>query len=199
MMPVQINTKITRGWIRASKSMSARAQYKAMADAGVTAIYDADKSGLGLDVCIRSLRPGDTLGVTTADRLAGTRKAIRVALDQIRERGAVLVELKTGRRSDRADDVASMVLDAVDEIAADGRRLTRGEAQRLGKLGGEALRKALDETRLPEREARRIWRTNGNWSNMECLNHMPGWSQDAAYRHLGTRGLAKGRTRKDRG
>lgn len=33
----------------------------------------------------------------------------------------------------------------------------------------------------------------GNWSNAQCLSHMPGWTLAEAYRKLKKRGLAKGR------
>lgn len=56
------------------------------------------------------------------------------------------------------------------------------------KRGG---RKKKD--RMPEKEAKAIWRSLEYVEDWRALQHMPGWTQRSAYRWLGPRGIRVGR------
>jgi hypothetical protein len=187
--------------VRASRHTGERKQLDMLeSNPDIHPIYNA-KMHLVTDM-IRSLRPDDELWVSTLGRLAPRRKELRAAMDAIHERKTVIVEAKTGRRSDRLADVAAMVLDAADELALDARMngMTPKQAERYGRIGGEITRKRVAKEmaakRLPKAEARNIW-ANPLITNAEALAAMDGWTQASAYREFGKRKLAKGRPRKN--
>jgi len=164
----------------------------------VAPIYNADTNDLG-DL-IRSLRDDDEVWVTSLGRLAPRRADLRRAVDLIHNKKCIIVEAASERRSDR--DGASMALDAADELMGEARGLTPEQASRFGARGGKANAKRVLETfkdRMPRKEALRIWTDPdlARLSNIKVLRKMTGWTQRAAYRHLGPRGLAKGRPRSD--
>jgi hypothetical protein len=119
-------------------------------------------------------------------------------MQAVRAKNSVIVEAETGRRTDRLLDVEAMILDAADELARDGRALTRRQAKRFGAMGGKAnaerLAAEVANKRMPRAEAMRWWR-DGGLTNTEALHHMKGWTQSLAYRLLGKRGRAAGRPR----
>lgn len=169
-----------------------------LARCNVRPIYKA--SECGLDVYIKALRPGDEVWVTSLARLTEKRVDLRRAVDEIHSKECVIVEAASERRSDR--DGASMALDAADELMGEARALSPEQATKFGVKGGKANAKRVREMfkdRMPRKEALRIWTDSdlARLSNIKVLRKMPGWTQRAAYRHLGPRGLAKGRPRGD--
>lgn len=96
-----------------------------------------------------------------------------------------------------------MALEAADELMGEGRRLTPEQAQRFGSKGAAAnvqrMMEKFVKRRMPTLEATKIWTDPdlATLSNHAVLRRMPGWTQRAAYRHIGPRGLAKGRPRAD--
>jgi DNA invertase Pin-like site-specific DNA recombinase len=136
---------------------------------------------------VRSLREGDELCVTTLDRLAGKRTLLREMIEEVHKRGAVIVELSTGRRSDDVSALPGMIAEAFEMLLRDHRHQQRRLGRKTGRKGG---RKPKDD-RMDEKEARAIWRdrTMQDW---QALLKMPGWSKRSAYRLLGPRGFAAG-------
>lgn len=156
-------------------------------------IYDWDE-GDGTGDLIRSLRSGDHVVVTTLARLAPTREGIRAAVQDIHKRKATIIETETSRRSSDRDQALDMLADAVAELAGDSRALPAKRAREYGKMAWSKKR----AKRMPLDQAERVWLStrNAGLSNGECIALMPGWTERAAYRELGKRGLAKGRPRK---
>lgn len=156
-------------------------------------IYHWEEGG-GTGDLIRSLRSGDHVVVTTLARLAPTREGIRAAVQDIHKRRATIIETETSRRSSDRDQAIDMLADAVAELAGDSRALPAKKAREYGKLAWSKKR----AKRMPISEAERIWRStlNKDKSNGQCIALMPGWTERAAYREIGPRGLAKGRPRK---
>lgn len=187
-----------RGWVRGSPRAKAETQIEMLKRCHVTAFYNADAHDLS-DL-IRSLRGGDEVWVTSLGRLAPRRADLRRAVDEIHSRKCVIVEAASERRSDR--DGAAMALDAADELMGEARGLSHEDARKHGAKGGEVNRKRVLELfkdRMQRKEALRIWADPdlARLSNLKVLRKMSGWTQRAAYRHLGPRGLAKGRPRSD--
>lgn len=186
------------GFLRVSRAAGERSQREMLERNDVHPIYNAKDVDLA-DVA-KSLRPGDELWVTTLGRLASNRRDLSHAIDAIHNQKAIIVEAASERRSDKAAQVAQMVMDAVQEITQDARALSPAKARKFGSLGGQItrlrVRRAMEAQRLPKAEARNVW-LNPRLTTAEALEQMTGWTQASAYRHLKTRKLAKGRPRKN--
>jgi len=182
------------GWVRASRLHPNGKQRKALESIGVGVIYEESEHET-LDDMIRSRRPGDTVYVTSLSRLARTKEGILIAIDRLRERGCVIVETTTGRRSDRLEDCPHMIMDAVSDIAQDNRALPSKLAAEFGRRGALATAAKKQAERTPESEAKLIWRGNPDKTNREVLDMLTGWTERAAYRHLGPRKREAGRPR----
>lgn len=165
----------------------------------VSPIYNADQHTL--DTLIKSLRPGDEVWVTSLARLVTKRVDLRRAIDAIHSKECIVIEAASDRRSDR--DGAPMALDAADELMGEARGLTAEQAQRFGAKGAAAsvqlTMEKFAKRRMAPLEATKIWTDPdlATLSNHAVLRRMPGWTQRMAYRHIGPRGLAKGRPRSD--
>lgn len=158
-------------------------------------IYRASEHDMA-DV-VRALLPGDTVLMTTLGRAASNRRDLQRVIDDIHTKKSFIAEASTGRSTKDGAETAQMVLDAVKELTGDVFRLTPRQAKEYGRKGGELNGKRLAEGRMPERYAKTIWRdpANADLKNEEVLAKLEGWTVRAAYRHLGKRGLAKGRPR----
>lgn len=159
-----------------------------MRDAGVEKVYGTDKAETVLDAIKHiSGRGSAVIMVTSMARLGSSREAIRDAVAAAHERGAVIVEMKTGRRSDDAAVAVQMALDAADEIAMDHRAFTRHEA-RLA-----ARKRWNGEERKPRTavgSAMRVWKDTENFPTIpQVLEHADcaGWTQTALYKAFGRR------------
>lgn len=177
-----------RGWVRGSPRHPARKQHAALID-HCGAVYDAAKDDV--HDYIKWLREGDVVLVTTLARLASHRDEVQSLVKLIHLKKCVILEAGSGRRSDRVEDLADMAFDAARELAGDKPVHSRAEAIRKGNLGGHPKAE-----RSPVQEAAVFWK-NTNLAPAEALKRMPGWTMRAAYRDLGTRGMAAGRPRKD--
>jgi hypothetical protein len=187
-----------RGWVRGSRLASDATQIEMLKRYDVRPIYNAKDHNL--EAYIRSLRSGDEVWVTSLGRLAARRADLKRAVDLIHSKKCVIVEAASERRSDR--DGAAMALDAADELMGEAKALTPENARKFGAMGGKANAKRVAEEfkdRMPRKDAHKIWTDTdlARLSNVKVLRKMPGWTQRAAYRHLGPRGLAKGRPRGD--
>ncbi len=163
-------------------------------------IYNAEVHSF--DDFTKALRAGDEVWVTSLARLAPRRRELREAIEMIHGREAIIVEAASDRRSDRAAQATAMVLDAADELAGEARGLTPQQAQEFGAKGGTATAKVYKQrfrNRMPLVEAKKIWTDPdlAALSNHRILKRLAGWTQVSAYRHMGPRGLSKGRPRKD--
>lgn len=189
-----------RGWVRGSRLASAEAQIKMLEKCNIRPIYNAEVHSF--DDFTKALRVGDEVWVTSLARLAPRRRELREAINLIHSKDAVIVEAASERRSDRGAQATAMVLDAADELAGEARGLTPQQAQEFGAKGGKANAKLIKQrfrNRMSLTDARKLWTDPdlATLSNHRLLSRMPGWTQPSAYRHIGPRGLAKGRPRND--
>lgn len=197
--------KLRRSYIRASRHHTAAMQRELLLAAG----YPKDKiyveGHVGIIELLRAITDREyQIGVTTLGRLGRTREILREVLTEIITKGSTIHEVTTGREisTKREATAAAMAFDASRELTGDARGPTREEARERGKLGGKARGVALAERiaaeRMPIGKAEKIWlNTKSKMTNIERLMLMPGWTIDAAYEHLGKRGAAYGRPRKD--
>lgn len=179
-----------RGFIRITRRHGEKMQQAALADV-CGAIYRADDQD-GMSDLLRSLRSGDAVMVTTLGRLASRFDDLGAILGEIHKRKAVLIETTTGRRSDVASDMVSMMVDARSELLGEARAFTT----RTGKRAAQKRWANGGPERMPEEAARRIWHDRRIATMTEALSQMRGWSMTTAYRRLGKRHAPAGRPRK---
>jgi hypothetical protein len=181
-----IETIMKRGFARKTPRHSEAKQKAALLAAGVEdrVIYVGDDD---LDSFVRALRPGDEACVASLARFAPNRRILGDVIEAIHQKGAVIVEVETGRRSDDPPAQARMILDAADELAGDQRKLRRSDAIRYGKLGGKPFKQA----NMPDADAVAIWR-NLDISSRDAAD-MIGLNYVTCYRRFGKRGAPAGR------
>lgn len=174
----------TRGYVRPSRRHGAREQIAALVAAGVDdgLIYTEGKTETLAD-CLQSLRPGDTLAVTTLARLHNRRDGILAVVYELAAKRVILWTVENNKSyAFELVDVLSAVIDAMDELANDKRRMTKQEARRAAQIR---------HGRTPTEVARRIWEDTKNFPTVgEALAHpdMDGWLVHDAYRKLKARG-----------
>lgn len=181
-----------RGYIRPTKDRPAGPQRELLQSKGVTIIYEEGK-GETLENAIKHMRRGSVLYVPTFDRLSAHRRVLKQIIADVHERGAIIIEAKTGRRSDRAKDIAEMIFEAID--INNRRPLSTAEARRRGLLGGAPKKKLLSK-----RQDRMIWKDVVNYPDIADV--VTAWSGDisvrTAFRWWGKRGTAIGRKKRAR-
>lgn len=138
-------------------------------DGKVIAYVEEDRrnrEGLPMrDGWIRAMRRGEEFGVPFFHRLAVSAQDLREVRQRVREKGAVIIELDTGRRSDDADDLADMLDEARDFWSRRG--LTAAEARALGKLGAAASPVTKAKTdRCPDEVAEAILNDHTNYPTL---------------------------------
>lgn len=182
------------GWLRVSRAAGEKSQRTMLEQHDAHPIFEAKT--MPFDDFVKQLRPGDEVAVTSLGRLAPTRAALRHAIDAIHSKKCIIVEVATGRQSNRAAEFGQMVLDAADELTSDARGVTPSEAKRYGKIGGQItkarVKREMEGKRMPKGEAKNIW-MNPLISGPEAIAQMTGWTMASAYRILKKRKLAKGR------
>jgi hypothetical protein len=142
---------------------------------------------------VRLVRPGDTVFIWVLVRVP-TRKGqdelppvaqVREVIREIHDRGGVLIEVYTGRRSSKATDKSAMIADAQRSLKTAGRRLLppghASPGRRERKFTAEEW--ALAET---------IWRDVHKFPSWEFVQqHLPeGFTTARAFRKWGARGAA---------
>lgn len=179
-----------RGYVRPSGRVGRAKQIAEMGRHLIEVVY-VEGDDETADDAIRSLREGDELCVTTLDRLAAKRSEIMPRVEAVHSRGAVVVELETGKRSDDPKALPHMVARAFEMLLRDNRYQTRKYGKKTGAKGGRPK-----EDRMPEAKARIIWRSAEFETPADAVMRMPGWSVRTAFRLLGGRGLRVGRPSK---
>lgn len=192
-------TKI--GFIRPIKQRhSQERQHDALTKSGAQSFFTVGEDGVASwrDVA-RLTRRGDTVWVEALALLPDERiprkrqPAVDLieALDEFRDRGVVVIEASTGRRSDRKDELKAMRADAIKSLGAGGRSLPTAKARKNGGKGGR--RPKVFSERDMER-AEMVW---GNLKKFprwqDVRDALPkGFSTDRAFKLWGARGrLAK--------
>lgn len=182
---------ITVGYVRGYIRHPEKPQEDELVKAGATVIYREGRDAETFAECARALQRGDTLKVTSLARLGPTRDDLRRNVLAVLKRKAVIVETRTGRRTDNAESALLMLLDAVDELSQDRRAYTPTEAKK-------AARKRWAEKRgerAPRAAAEKIWKDTERYKTIaEAMAHpdMEGWTVRQAYRAFDPRGTTVG-------
>lgn len=146
---------------------------------------------------VRSLRKGDEAMIATAAALPHGPAAIRAALADLDKIGAVLVVADTGRRSDKAQQRADIVLDAIE-----------GQKRNKNSFDSKSARAAAKKSwknrarkKMPDKDALLMWRNVVKYPNTQELVHQMrkhGWTSRMLYKQFGPRfpELRMGRPRK---
>lgn len=159
---------VSLGYARVStKDHDLESQHQQLIAAGCYDVYaDQGKSGATmarpeLEACLRALQPGNTLVVTTLDRLGRTVRGLAALLDTLKDRKIDFRSLAEG--IDTTTMQGQMMISVIADVAKMERELIRertmaGRAVATGK-GGRPPRLQPHEVR----EARRL-REHEEWS-----------------------------------
>lgn len=151
------------------------------------------------DLWIASLRIGTVAVVSDFHRIATSAVGLKEARAAIKAQGAVVLEARTGRRSDDPDALGDMIQEALRFYSQRG--LTTEEARRLGRMGAASSPATkAKKGRMPIAEALPIWRDNAIPSieaALEKINadkrYKTPYTQATAYRYLRAREVRAGR------
>lgn len=180
-----MRTKTIRAYVRPSARHPAGPQERALAEAGASTVYVEGRGRETWQAFVLSLRSGDVALVNSLSRISIDREDMRQAIRDVAARGVVLRELETGREWRPADaDAAIAALDAADELAKDGRRLTPEKAR------ANAQERWGKPERTSKTTALRIWKDTTTYPRADdALAHpdMKGWSRSRAQDVLGRR------------
>lgn len=189
--------RFRKGFVRAFKQRHPAArQRQALLKAGVSIIYEIGEEGCtSWRTAVRSLRKGDVLYIEALALLPDERVPGKLqpasdlidALDEIRDKGAVLIETSTGRRSDNREELKAMRADAIKSLGAGGRSLPSAKAKANGGKGG---RRAKVFTARDMERAELVWnaiKKYPRWQDVKAA--LPdGFTADRAYKLWGARG-----------
>jgi DNA invertase Pin-like site-specific DNA recombinase len=181
---------VRRGYVRHSGRVSEKKQIAAMVQ-HLVEVYYVEGDDENVDDAIRSLREGDEFCLTTLDRAARKRSELPGLIDRIHDKGAVVVELWTGRRSDRPADAARMVAEAFEMLLRDHKSQTRKAGRKAGRKGGRP-----PKDKMQREQAEVIWFDVRVIKMQDAIERMTGWNYRSAYREFGPRGVHAGRPRK---
>lgn len=168
-----------------------------MLDRGCGQVYIEGRGLESWREFVRSLRKGDEAVVATAAALPNGPAAIRTALSDLDKIGVVLVVADTGLRSDKAQQRADIVLDAIE-----GQRQNRNTFDsKTGKSAAKKSWKKRAREKLSAKEALVMWRDIAKYPNtQELLTKLAkhGWTSRMLYKAFGGRfpELGLGRPRK---
>ena len=166
-------------------------QRDALAAVGCTAIYVAGQDSW--KDFVGELRKGETVCMTTLDRVSAHRTDLAPARRDVHAKGCHIWEVSTGRRSTNADDMADMMDRAIAAQTGDARALPPKLAKKYGKIGGEAKGLSAKEKRTAVTLAKPVWTNDSMGTKDQRLlhPHMKGWSRSTAFRHLSPKKLKK--------
>jgi len=160
-------------------------------------IYIEGRGPETLGALVKAARKDEVIGLAGGFRVLGDNRAqIMSAFRALKVKGAVLFDIETDERSDR--DGAEMLDRALRRIRGE---LTFGspeEAVERGVLGAKATYKGIWASRMPKREARKIW-FDKTITRAEAVTRMgPGWSKATARRAFGKSKRKKGPLRPEK-
>lgn len=185
-----------RAYIRPGTRHPEAKQLRAVLDAGASHVYIEATKATPAKVIegayvlrareawklwLRSLRPGDEALVASPGRIADSRRGIADAVAEAHKRGAAIVDVASGRRSDDPAVAAALVLDAVNELSYANAPPFDSET---GSAAAKAKWRSHAQRRLGTAAAKPIWK-DPDKTAQESLAEMPGWTMRTAYNHFG--------------
>jgi hypothetical protein len=179
-----------RGIARETARLKVGPQVRTLKEHNFDPIYVLGKDKVELEDATNSLRRGDVAGVTRLHILVnpklGRRKGQRIALyaavDAIEDRGAIIEEVDTGRKTSDRKQRDAMIREAA-EIVTKGGRGIRSAAN--GLKGGRPKKEFPPEV---IEQARRVWENRKIKTWTEARAKLPkGFSTARAYSLFGKR------------
>ena len=169
-----------RGYVKKVAGLPVDGQRETLLMAGIEPIYNE----ITPELAIKALRPDDVLCIAGSLRiLAQNREGLHEVLGLIRERGASVMDVTTGRMA--TDDGAEMAIEAI-------REFSQAKAGHLDPKAAARIRWGKLE-RITKKDARMIWRNTTAYPRVrDALAAMTGWSVGSAYRELGKRSIPVG-------
>jgi hypothetical protein len=185
-----MNGHVRTGFVKTQGKFTAEYQREILKAAGVTRIVDNDESkDQDLKYALSLLRGDEVLETVDGFRPLGPgRYTITGELEILSKSGRVIMDCKTGLRSDR--DGALMLSRALAKELNKRLGPSRADAQKRGRKGAAA--RWADKDRMPPDEARAIWKDT-KIPKKKKLKLMWGWSESTAYRYFEETGLPPGR------
>lgn len=184
---------IHRAYVRSYAFSPVKSQETSLLAYGVTprAIYVEGRGPESFEALLKAIREGQFVGVVGGYRVFGeNRTQIMAAVRALRGKGAVIIDIETGERSDREGD--EMLDRAIRRIHGEATFGSPARAAELGAQGGAAKSEAMRRARLPVKLAKRIW-FDKSISTAEAVRRMgPGWSKPTAIREFGASGRPRG-------
>lgn len=174
-----------QAYVRPFRRWTAEKQIDTLLGAGVPErrIYVEGRGSETLAAAIRATRKDEFLEVVALRVFGDSLRDIREAYEALRDRGAGVLEVTTGRKA--SQDGIPLYHDAHRALHGEASAGSRAEMARRGSKGGTIAAKKKKAARMSEREARKIWRSAR--TALEALEQMPGWTRQTAYRRLGPR------------
>lgn len=178
--------KSHQGWIFPGDGRDAEAQLRA---AGAQHITTIGGKRTWRDA-VRLVRRGDVIRIIVLVRLPTRRghdelppvAQVREIIREIEDRGGLLIEVYTGRRSDKKSDKSGMIADAIRSLKTQGRRLMPPGHRKPG-------RPKTATSEADTEAARRAWHSRDYATNAVAVRHMPsGWTESLARRRFGVSG-----------
>lgn len=185
---------IVREWSR----HSAKRQAQALREAGADVIYVIPDECPTWREAVGFVRRGDTVLIELIQLLAEPKSAKvdlpaqdgRDALDEIKERGAVLVETLTERSTADPKQRRALITDMARSLGSGGRYLTTAQAKANGeKAGIRRGRRTATFDEATREKAKAIWDSRKlSWDEADEKLRPLGWTKHRAYKEFGPRG-----------
>lgn len=190
---------LPRAYVRSFAWAPAKRQEIELLGYGIPAqaIYIEGRSAEGIDAVTKAARAGQLIAVAGGYRVFGeNRRQIMTAVRGLRGKGAVIIDILTGERSDQVGD--EMLDRAIRRLHGEATFGSPDRAAELGALGGTAKSLAMRAARMPIKLAKTHW-FDKSISTAEAVRRMgPGWSKPTAMREFGPSGRPKGSFRGNR-
>lgn len=166
-------------FVRSTVRNDEKRQVKILTEAGYSAqriVYeDAERA-------VKMMRPDRLLVVTTLDRLSANKRELKMFMTRIMEKGGVVFEVETKRRSDNGIELVEMFADALTRKGHDTET-----AREYGSRGG-GWNKHDDKKR---KRAKKLWANHDLTVNE--IAEKSGVNPSTLFRWFGRRDLPSGK------
>lgn len=138
-----------RGYVRHTSRDPGDKQKAELKALGIRTIYVENDAKDVLSIAVKALRKGDEFWVTSLDRIAADKTKLNACMQQIDDRKSVIVEARSGLRSDVPAQLRQMLFDALKR---------KGHSSKKAREYGAKAKRKKGKMKLPLKEAQKIWR-----------------------------------------